>query len=110
MRICCGSCIRPFPQATAHSHPPMFAANLASFSWTWELKSVNGRNLDLRCRFPGGYDALEPFARTTAAELLKRGNVNAALTVNQQDKAGTFRINEAALAQVEQLMAGLRQR
>jgi uncharacterized protein (TIGR00255 family) len=80
------------------------------FSWTWELKSVNGRNLDIRCRLPGGYDALESVARSTAAEILKRGNVNAALTVNVQDKAGTFRINEAALGQIETLVGDLRLR
>ena len=39
---------------------------IAGFSWTWELKSVNGRNLDIRCRLPGGYDALESVARSAA--------------------------------------------
>jgi uncharacterized protein (TIGR00255 family) len=74
------------------------------------LKSVNGRNLDIRCRLPGGYDALETVARSSAAEILKRGNVNASLTVNIQDKTGTFRVNEAALAQIEKLVEGLRTR
>jgi uncharacterized protein (TIGR00255 family) len=83
---------------------------LAGFAWTWELKSVNGRNLDIRCRLPGGYDALEQFARTTAGEILKRGNVNAALTLTQQEKTGTFRINETALAQVEKIIAEMHQR
>ena len=83
---------------------------LAGFAWTWELKSVNGRNLDIRCRLPGGYDALEQFARTTAGEILKRGNVNAALTLTQQEKTGTFRINETALAQVETIIAEMHQR
>jgi uncharacterized protein (TIGR00255 family) len=83
---------------------------LAGFAWTWELKSVNGRNLDMRCRLPGGYDALEQFARTTAAEILKRGNVNVALTLSQQEKTGTFRINETALAQVEKIIAEMHQR
>ena len=83
---------------------------IAGFAWTWELKSVNGRNLDIRCRVPGGYDALEQFARSAAAEILKRGNVNAALTLNVQEKTGTFRINETALAQVEKIIADMSQR
>ena len=83
---------------------------IAGFSWTWELKSVNGRNLDIRCRLPGGYDALESVARSAAADILKRGNVNAALTINVQEKTGTFRINEAALAQIETVIGDLRQR
>jgi uncharacterized protein (TIGR00255 family) len=83
---------------------------IAGFTWTWELKSVNGRNLDIRCRLPGGYDALEQFARNTAAEILKRGNVNASLTLNLQEKTGTFRINEAALGQIEKIITDMRQR
>src|ERR1700704_704409 len=27
--------------------------------WVWELRSVNGRGLDIRCRLPNGYDALD---------------------------------------------------
>jgi uncharacterized protein (TIGR00255 family) len=84
--------------------------SISGFSWTWELKSVNGRNLDIRCRLPGGYDALESIARNAAAEILKRGNVNAALTINIQEKAGTFRINETALEQIAALVGTLRQR
>jgi uncharacterized protein (TIGR00255 family) len=84
--------------------------SLDGFSWTWELKSVNGRNLEMRTRLPSGYDVLEGFARNAAAEILKRGNVNAALTVNLQEKTGTFRVNETALAQVERLVIDLRQR
>jgi uncharacterized protein (TIGR00255 family) len=84
--------------------------SLEGFSWTWELKSVNGRNLEMRTRLPGGYDTLESFARNAAAEILKRGNVNAALTVNLQEKTGTFRVNETALAQIEKLVTELRGR
>lgn len=80
------------------------------FSWTWELKSVNGRNLDIRCRMPNGYDVLESAVRNTATEILKRGNVNAMLTVNVQDKTGTFRINENALAQIGTIMTELQNR
>src|SRR5262245_15316687 len=31
--------------------------------WTWEVKSVNGRNLDMRVRVPTGFEALEPAVR-----------------------------------------------
>jgi uncharacterized protein YicC (UPF0701 family) len=27
-------------------------------SWSWELQSVNSRNLDIRCRIPTGYEVL----------------------------------------------------
>ncbi len=28
-------------------------------SWTWEVKSVNGKGLDVRCRLPAGFESLE---------------------------------------------------
>ena len=30
--------------------------------WQWEIKSVNGKALDLRCRLPTGFEALEAIA------------------------------------------------
>ena len=31
----------------------------SGLTWAWELRSVNGRGLDLKMRLPGGFDALE---------------------------------------------------
>ena len=56
----------------------------AGLSWAWELRSVNGRGLDLRMRLPAGWDALEPPLRDAAGKLLKRGNVTANLTVKRE--------------------------
>ena len=33
------------------------------YAWAWEVKSVNGKGLDLRLRFPSGWDAIEAPAR-----------------------------------------------
>jgi hypothetical protein len=30
-----------------------------SYAWAWEIKSVNGKGLDLRLRIPSGWDAIE---------------------------------------------------
>ena len=30
-----------------------------SYAWAWEIKSVNGKGLDLRLRLPSGWDAIE---------------------------------------------------
>jgi hypothetical protein len=32
--------------------------------WQWEIKSVNGKGLDVRCRAPVGFDAVEAAVRT----------------------------------------------
>lgn len=49
--------------------------------WIWEIKSVNGRGLDLKLRLPPGLDALEPGARAAAAAKFKRGSLQAVLTL-----------------------------
>ena len=54
-------------------------------TWAWELRSVNGRGLDLRFRLPPGLDTLEPALRELAGKWLKRGNVTANLTVKRED-------------------------
>ena len=61
--------------------------NQAATSWRWELRSVNGRGLELRFRLPSGFDALEPGLRDTAAKQLKRGNVTANLTIKREEAA-----------------------
>ncbi len=58
----------------------------AGLSWAWEMRSVNGRGLDLRFRLPPGMDALEPAFREQAGRLLKRGNVTANLSVKRDDQ------------------------
>lgn len=58
-----------------------------STAWAWELRSVNGRGLDLRLRLPGSFEALEPGLREEAGRRLRRGNVTATLTVKREEKA-----------------------
>src|ERR1700757_2692486 len=71
------------------------------FSWAWELKSVNGKSLDLRLRLPPGFDHIEPQLRGSLATQLKRGNVSAALSVVQaKPLGGGIRINREALDQI----------
>ena len=49
--------------------------------YVWELRSVNGRGLDIRLRLPAGMDALEPALRDAAGKRLKRGNIQAGLAL-----------------------------
>jgi uncharacterized protein (TIGR00255 family) len=72
--------------------------NTAGLSWAWELRSVNGRGLDLRFRLPNGWDALEPGLREAAGRVLKRGNVTANLTV-KRDTESRLSVDPAALDQ-----------
>jgi uncharacterized protein (TIGR00255 family) len=58
----------------------------AGLSWAWELRSVNGRGLDLRLRLPPGWDLLEPTLREAAGKIMKRGNITANLTVKRENE------------------------
>ncbi|MEI9997159.1 MAG: YicC/YloC family endoribonuclease [Rhizomicrobium sp.] len=66
--------------------------------WRWEVKSVNGRGLDLRLRTPPGFDGIEPPARTLANERFRRGSLQAALTLEANGDAKGLRVDPAALA------------
>lgn len=66
-------------------------------SWTFELKCVNGRALDVRCRLPSGFDSLEPSLRSAATAALHRGNLAVQLQVTPIATAAPMRINRPAL-------------
>lgn len=68
--------------------------------WVWEIRSVNGRGLDLRLRLPPGLDALEPVLRASAGARFSRGTINATLTLNIAIASGALHINRAVLNSV----------
>ena len=71
--------------------------------WTWELRSVNGKGLDLRLRLPPGLDRLEIPSRDKLAKRLTRGSVQAGLSVAREAGA-TLKVNEDVLAAVLGIM------
>lgn len=75
-----------------------------AYRWTWELRSVNGKGLDIRLRLPAGFEHLEIPARERLGARLSRGNVQAALTAQSQAGATRIRINDEVLAEVVKAM------
>ncbi len=71
-----------------------------AYAWSWEIKSVNAKGLDLRFRLPTGWDAVELPARSRANAALARGTVYANLTVERKGAAPAVKINEPVLAAV----------
>jgi uncharacterized protein (TIGR00255 family) len=72
------------------------------WSWAVEVRSVNGRNLEIRYRGPPGFDGLERAAREGGQARFQRGQVNVSLTAKRLEGAGAVRIN---LDQVERYLA-----
>jgi len=59
-----------------------------NLSWVWEVRSVNGKGLDVRFRLPGGYERFEAKARELAKARFVRGNIQASLNLSI-DRAGS---------------------
>mgnify|MGYP001048109605 CR=1 FL=1 len=78
---------------------------LETHSWTWELRSVNGKGLDLRLRTPDWIEGLEAGLRARLSKALARGNVSLALRVQAEDEAGRLTLNSGQLNDVLTAMA-----
>ncbi len=76
-------------------------------TWSWEIKSVNGRSLDVRCRVYSGYEALEPVARAIVQKHCARGNVQISLTVNRGKLPRKLQLNREVLDQVVEMVRSL---
>ncbi|NJR13057.1 MAG: YicC family protein [Phyllobacteriaceae bacterium] len=73
----------------------------------WELKSVNGRALEMRFRLPSGLDRLEPDLRKALQTKFKRGSIFASLTISTRQANGAINLNVAVLKDVLRLRAEL---
>jgi uncharacterized protein (TIGR00255 family) len=82
----------------------------ADLRWTWELRSVNGKGLDIRIRVPPGFERLEPAIRERVASRLSRGNVQVTLSVDKPTSGQRVTIDEAVLAQVIEAMTRIGER
>ena len=69
----------------------------SGFDWTWELRSVNGKGLDLRLRVPDWISGLEVGLRARLGAVLARGNVTLSLRVQAEDAGGRLTVNAAQL-------------
>jgi uncharacterized protein (TIGR00255 family) len=78
-----------------------------TYAWSWELKSVNAKGLEVRLRLPSGWDAVEAPVRARATEALSRGNVYATLTITREGVSPVVRINEPVLDAVLAAIARL---
>ena len=71
-------------------------------SWHWEIRSVNGRGLDVRLRLPPGLEALEQPVREAISARFARGNISANLTLKRSSADVELRLDEDNLQQVLQ--------
>lgn len=79
---------------------------LSHWTFVWEIKSVNGKGLEVRFRTPPGYDALEQAARERAKRTFSRGNIQASLTLTRDPADAAVSIDTGRL---EALIAASRE-
>ena len=57
------------------------------YQWAWEIKTVNGRGLEVRVRNPSGLDAVGEEARAAILKSLSRGQGQLNLTISKASTA-----------------------
>lgn len=77
------------------------------YQWAWELRSVNGKGLDVRLRLPGGFERLEADVRKAIGNHFSRGNIQANLTIGSSENTVEPHVNQAALDAVLALRSQL---
>jgi uncharacterized protein (TIGR00255 family) len=73
---------------------------IGAYRWLWELRSVNGRGLEIRLRLPTGRDRMEQRARALIKDQLTRGTISATLSVRRQQAQSHLVVNKEALARL----------
>lgn len=81
------------------------SGSTGDFQWTWELKSVNGKGLDVRFRAPSMVDGIDVEGRKRLSGLLSRGSVNANLDLKRGGDAAGLTVNEALLTRIIEVSA-----
>lgn len=70
---------------------------LGDSTWSWELRSVNGRGLDLRVRLPEGFSAIEVAGRAAMKKQINRGTLTLNLRLSQGDQKADLSVDPIQL-------------
>lgn len=79
------------------------SGDLDDVSWSFEVKSVNGRGLDLRLHLPSGCEKLEPLIRDIFKATFSRGNMQANLHIKNRAEANRVQIDTGLLSRYARL-------
>ena len=73
------------------------AGSSAGFRWNWEVKSVNNKGLEVRCKFPSFLDGFDLAIKKHVSGALARGSVFINLSVERDGDDAAFVVNEDRL-------------
>jgi uncharacterized protein (TIGR00255 family) len=80
------------------------------YRWVWELRSVNGKGLDIRFRGPPGMEQLEQPAREMIAARCARGSIQLTLALQRGAQAASVQVNRPVLDEIMAIADELRVR
>lgn len=81
----------------------------AGYSWSWDLRSVNAKGLDLRLRVPDWVEGLETGLRSRLSKALSRGSVSLSLKLSRDETEAELVLNRAQLSGVLSALAEVEQ-
>lgn len=79
-------------------------------SWTWEVRSVNGRGLDVKPRLPDGIAGLEAAVRAGVTKVAARGNVTVGLRLHREQADGGLQIDPARMDLILEALDAVQER
>jgi uncharacterized protein (TIGR00255 family) len=68
--------------------------------WSWEIRSVNGKGLDVRLHTPSGLDTLDFEAKKAIKSRFARGNVNAQLNIERETSDAGISVDTRLLSRL----------
>jgi uncharacterized protein (TIGR00255 family) len=71
-----------------------------SFNWSFELKSVNGKSIDIKVKSPSWLGDISIQLKTILSKYFSRGSFGVYLDVNSENSNQKIRINEDLLSQL----------
>ncbi len=84
--------------------------SLGAHSWSWEMRGVNAKGLDLRLRVPDWLEGLEATLKKSLGKALARGNVSLTLRVSRSGGGdGQLEINPEGLVAILDALAAVEQ-
>lgn len=82
----------------------------AGTGWEWDLRSVNGRGLEVRIRLPDGLEAVEPAVRAAVIARFARGSVGLSLKLERTGGEAGLSLDEVQLDRVLVALARVQDR
>ena len=80
------------------------------YTWHWEIKSVNGKTLEVRSRLPHGFEGVEEGMRQVASRHVRRGNLQVNLQFAREATAPALQLNQQVADRIVEIAEELRGR